>query len=160
MGNSMSNVITPSYSNDGTNFQGNSGSAQSLYQFGVAAQSTSLSDGHMASHLSVQPIEEAPLGADRTVAELAIRQLTREIGHAKEELHDLEETLVYELVTPPAAMVVSVDGDWVGAFPLWQLFGGEHCRTGSNRSDVALVTQRILVYLYPGQALRDGKGCQ
>jgi hypothetical protein len=107
MGNSMSNAITPhaitqSFSSYGINFQGNSGRAQSLYQFGVAAQGTSFGDGHMASHLSVQPLEEASLGADRTVAELAIRQLTREIDHAKEELQDLEETLVHEMVAPPA----------------------------------------------------------
>jgi hypothetical protein len=96
----MSDSITLSYSNYGQNSQGNSGSARYVYQFSVASQSSLYGDGNMAPLLSGQPHEDVPLGPDKTVAELAVRRLTKEIDLAKRELKEREETLVHELTTP------------------------------------------------------------
>jgi hypothetical protein len=106
----MSDAMMSSYSNyNGTNLTGNTASARSLYQLGVASQGApqtmtqqtmTQGDGKMVPLLSVQPIDETLLVPDKTVAEATIRQLRREIGYAREELRDLEQTLVQELLTP------------------------------------------------------------
>jgi hypothetical protein len=97
----MSNAITSSnsglYSGFGTNVQGENGSAPSLYQLGVAPQGASQEDTNIAPPLSVLPLEATALMSERTVAELAIRRLSQEIEHAKQELVELEKGLVHEV---------------------------------------------------------------
>lgn len=100
----MSDAMMSSYPNYGKNLQNGSGSARSLYQLGVAPQdapnAAMQGDENMAPLLSVQPIEGTLLHQDKAKAEVAIRQLRREINMAKDELKDLEQTLVQELLTP------------------------------------------------------------
>jgi hypothetical protein len=100
----MSDAMMSSYPNYGKNLQSNTGSTRTLYQLGVAAQgapnAAMQGDENMAPLLSVQAIEGTLLHQDKMKAEVAIRQLRREINIAKDELKELEQTLVEELLTP------------------------------------------------------------
>jgi hypothetical protein len=50
--------------------------------------------------LPASPIEDVSLIPDKTVAEAAIRRLSKELEYAREELEERENTLVEELLTP------------------------------------------------------------
>lgn len=101
----MSNLITSSSPSNGTNFQLHSGSARSLYPVDFATNGAAQLEPNAASLLpmvSNTMLNETSYGPDKSVAELAIRRLSKEIDIAKEELQELEATLVQELHTPPA----------------------------------------------------------
>ena len=104
MSDSLSDSLSPSYAGYGTNSQSQVDSARSLYALAVAPQSAmqsaAQSEENMAPQLSNYPVEEASLVPDRTVAEVAIRRLSKEMEHAKEELHELEKNLAHEMLTP------------------------------------------------------------
>lgn len=103
MSDSLSDSLS-SYAGYGTNSQSQVDSARSLYSLAVAPQSAmqsvAQSEENMAPQLSNYPVEEASLVPDRTVAEVAIRRLSKEMEHAKEELHELEKNLTHEMLTP------------------------------------------------------------
>ena len=50
---------------------------------------------------TAQPFAGTSLGPDRNVAELATRRLLKEVEQARQELHELEDNLARELMTPP-----------------------------------------------------------
>lgn len=73
----------------------------SLYQLAIAPPGELQNEKTMLSiPTPLLPLNELPLGTDKSVAEQAIRQLSREIEVAKEELHDLKATLAREVSGP------------------------------------------------------------
>jgi hypothetical protein len=96
----MSDAMTSSFTNVGTNLQRNPGSPHSLYHPDGAPQAAPQSDENMTPLLPVVSLEEEPLVPNKSVAELTVRRLSREIEQAKEELQELEKTLAQELLAP------------------------------------------------------------
>jgi hypothetical protein len=96
----MSDAVTSSFGRLGTNLQRNAGSPHSLHRTGDTSQSALQDDENMTPMLPVLPIDSVQLVPDKSVAEATIRRLSKELEHAKEELHDLEKALLKELLTP------------------------------------------------------------
>jgi hypothetical protein len=95
MSDALSSSHAGTYAGFGTKAQGDTGSARTLYQLGTALQGASQVDDNIAPLLPVQPV--LSLTHDRSVAELAIKQLGSEIEHAQQELAELENDLVQEV---------------------------------------------------------------
>jgi hypothetical protein len=96
----MSNALSSSYASYGTTPQQHVDSARSHYDLAeslVAAHGENNTTPWLSNHL----VEEASLTVhDRTVAEVTVRRLSKEIEHAREELHELEQHLANEMLTP------------------------------------------------------------
>lgn len=97
----MSDAIRSSYPTYGADAESKPDSKRSLYSFGASYAGTQDDTAMLPQKTVFAPVEE-PLVPDRTVAELAIRRLTKELEHARNELKELEETVVQEVLTPSA----------------------------------------------------------
>jgi hypothetical protein len=157
-----------SYPNYGTSLQGNSGNAPSLYQLGVASQTELHIDANIAPILSFQPFDEMALGPDKTAVELGIRQLRQEINHAREELKDLEESLVQDLMKPPLrewlfplmsiGLAISLYGSFssnnttelgaTGLMLLWSLSAFWYIHARDSQSEQAKIANRAEIEIW------------
>lgn len=114
----MPDALSSSYAGYGTNSQRPLDSAASPYVRGMTSQETVPQDvvpqaeatiapqlsnypvGYSTEYPIEYPIEAVSHVSDQTVAEFAIRRLSKEIEHAQEELQDLEKNLVNEMLAP------------------------------------------------------------
>ena len=96
----MSDKIMSPYSYFSTKGKADTGNINSLYRYSVAPRFAAQGDGNIAPQLSVQPSVDVLPSHDMPVAEAAVRQMSKDIEHAKVELGELEQALAQELKTP------------------------------------------------------------
>lgn len=97
----MPDAIPPSGETSSESLSMHTENKPSLYQLAIAPPSELSNEKIMLSiSTPLLPINNLPLGADKSVAEQAIRQLSRDIELAKEELRELEDTLAREASGP------------------------------------------------------------
>lgn len=96
----MSDATPSSGETPNEKFPVHTGNAPSLYQLAIAPPNELQGDKNLLSPSPLLPVSDLPLGTDKSVAEHAIRRLTKDLEVAQEELHDLEESLAREVSGP------------------------------------------------------------
>ena len=170
----MSDAITSSYSQLGTNAQRNLGSARSLVHLDAAPQRATQGDSNMAPLLpgaEETPFVHNPLVHDKGVAEVAIRRLSKEMEHAKEELRELEGTFLDDLFIPSVrgwllplmavGLVLSLYGSIAssssaefvatGMMLLWSLSAFWYIYTRERRREMAKEANRAEIEIWSGR---------
>jgi hypothetical protein len=97
----MPDALMSSYSNHGGNSHAKTDGVRSVSKPYDPQQSMQYELGTVSSLPLGQESEVGMLHPDKTVAELMIRHLTREISQAHEELEERQEALLRDMLVPP-----------------------------------------------------------